>query len=186
MPIHRFVIVETRTHAPCLVCPTLFCMVTDIPSAWSPELNFCWKLLHSSSGILQDNVYTRSLFCQEAEVRENNFISPELSKKEKIFGFVCIFKYLSQCQAILSNLATSSLLTLLHQNYHKPSEIWESDVSFSIRVMLQADKDGRGNCHCISQDSLVEMLIDNLYLGKEERPFPFQWTELLSIPLWKR
>lgn len=43
---------------------------------------------------------------------------------------------------------------LLHQNYHKPPEIWESDVSFNVRVMLQADRDGRGNYHCISQDSL--------------------------------
>lgn len=77
----------------------------------------------------------------------------------------------------------STYYPLLHQNYHKPSEIWESDVSFNVRVMLQADRDGRGNCCCINQHSLVEVLIDNLYLEKEERPFPFQWTELLSIPL---
>lgn len=56
---------------------------------------------------------------------------------------------------------------LLHLNYHKPPEKWESDMNFNVKVMLQADRDGRGSCHCISQDSLVEVLIDNLYLGKE-------------------
>jgi len=70
--------------------------------------------------------------------------------------------------------SVSTYPPLILQNYHKPPEIWESDVSFNVNAVLQADRNRRGSCHCIRQDSLVEVLIDYPSRGKErERLFTF-------------
>lgn len=65
-----------------------------------------------------------------------------------------------------SGYSISTYPPLILQNYHRPPEIWESDVSFNVSAVLQADRNGRGSCHCISQAPLVEVLIAYFTPGK--------------------
>lgn len=77
--------------APCLVLP-LFSVVAAmflLLDLWTSVESFFFPFLASFKRLCR-----RSLFCQEAAVWENNFLSPELSKKKKYLG---LFAFFSPC-----------------------------------------------------------------------------------------
>lgn len=153
-----------------LYCRMLFSMVT----VWCSCCLISWAglLLKASCSLFwhpsRQCLYKKLVLSGNSSIGKQFYISWAQQARKNIWIclhfliFVTMPSYFKQ-----SGYSISTCSPLILQNYHKPPEIWESDVSFNVSAVLQADRNGRGSCHCISQDSLVEVLIDCLSLGKE-------------------
>lgn len=167
--IDRFVIAGKGMPAPCLVLLNavqhgncVMFLLLDLLGLTSAE-SFLFPFLASFKTMFVQRA------CSVSKQQYGKTILYLLSSARKKNIWICLHflifvtmpSYLKQ-----SGHSISTYPALILQNYHKPPEIWESDVSFNASAVLQDDRNGRGSCHCISQGFLVEVLIDYLSLGR--------------------